>query len=171
MMGDRGGANGLTGSVVAVDIDHFKSVNDRFGHDVGDKIIVTLADAIRTKLPEGGLAARFGGEEFVIYLASAPAAVALSFAEAVRRDFSTRAALLLGPIAPVTASFGISLVQSGDYSVHDALQRADEGLYEAKHGGRDRTVVQFSAKGSGRQPADGPAPIDLDMTGHSRLSA
>jgi diguanylate cyclase (GGDEF)-like protein len=171
MVGDRGSAKAMAGSVVAVDIDHFKSVNDRFGHDVGDKVIVTLADAIRAKLPDAALAARFGGEEFVIYLADAPAAVALSFAEAVRRDFSGRAALLLGPDARVTASFGISLMQPDDYSVHDALHRADEGLYEAKHGGRDRTVVQFSAKHHGRQFAGSPAEVLHDAVKDSRRSA
>lgn len=141
----RGAKDATPVFIVAADIDHFKAVNDRFGHHIGDGVIVAFAEVIRATLPEGAFAARFGGEEFIICLPGSTTRDALHFAEAVRTDFSRTAGKMLGDEITVTASFGISATQAGDYSVHDTIHRADEGLYEAKRAGRNRTIVKIAA--------------------------
>jgi len=132
------------GSIVACDIDHFKRVNDLCGHAAGDRVIATLAAMIRAELPEGGIAARFGGEEFVAYLPEADTVEAARFANAVRLRFGNHPWLYEGIALPLSASFGLSAVQPGDFSLHDAIARADAGLYDAKEAGRDRVSVRLA---------------------------
>ena len=117
------------------DIDHFKLVNDTHGHAVGDRILVQLATAIRQHLPDGAVAARFGGEEFVVLLPAAELPTASTYAEAVRGGFAN-AARARG----VRVSAGIARRRPSD-SLSRLLRRADEGLYAAKAAGRDRAVV------------------------------
>jgi len=120
---------------VFFDIDHFKLVNDTHGHAVGDRILVQLATAIRQHLPDGAVAARFGGEEFVVLLPAAELPTASTYAEAVRGGFAN-AARARG----VRVSAGIARRRPSD-SLSRLLRRADEGLYAAKAAGRDRVVV------------------------------
>ena len=138
------------GSIVSCDIDHFKRVNDRYGHAAGDVVIVALAAMLKANLPAGALAARFGGEEFVVYLPTRSAAEATRFANTVRLDFSGHDWRGAGIAAALTASFGLSGIQEGDASLHDAIGRADEGLYEAKNAGRDRVAVKLALVATGR---------------------
>ncbi len=142
------GQRGEQGSVVICDIDHFKQVNDMHGHAEGDRVIVTLADTLRAMAPKKALIARFGGEEFVLFLPETPLARASALANDVRRAFSDEAAPQLGLGRVLTASFGISARQAGDISIHDAIDRADLALYEAKSRGRDRVCVQRAWEGA-----------------------
>ncbi|WP_157219676.1 GGDEF domain-containing protein [Flavisphingomonas formosensis] len=132
------------GSVVTCDIDRFKRINDRFGHAVGDRVIMALAQTIRAALPPGGIAARFGGEEFVIYLPAMGAAEAKLFADEVRTGFSEQDWGSAGIDGVLTASFGLSGTQVTDFSIHDAIARADEALYDAKRAGRNRVSVKLA---------------------------
>jgi diguanylate cyclase (GGDEF)-like protein len=132
-------------SVVLCDIDRFKTINDRFGHDAGDKVIAALADTIRTLMPTGAVAARMGGEEFALYLPGQSPVAAERLAEDVRQAFAARDWPAIGIDAYPTASFGVAAVTVGDTNVHDAIRRADSGLYDAKQSGRDRVCVMPSA--------------------------
>lgn len=136
------GARGESGCVVLCDIDHFKQVNDMHGHAEGDRVIVALADALRNAAPAGALVARFGGEEFVLFLPGMTIAPATAFANDARGHFSDEVGpgLELGRV--LTASFGLSSRRPADTSIHDAIDRADMALYEAKARGRDRVCVQ-----------------------------
>ena len=139
-------AKALPGSsVVLCDIDRFKTINDRFGHDAGDKVIAALAETIRTSLPTGSTAARLGGEEFVIHLPEMAPNAAAAFADMVRLAFTARDWRAIGIGLDPTASFGVAGVSAHDESVHEAVRRADVRLYDAKQSGRDRVSVTPAA--------------------------
>lgn len=133
--------------VLIVDLDHFKQVNDQFGHDMGDRVLVGVATAIRDVLRglpgEGHLAARLGGEEFAVFLAIADDREADRAAEYLRAACH-RVAVRFGlPPGVGTASIGISSMPRGEH-VGEALQRADNALYEAKESGRNRVKRQVA---------------------------
>lgn len=130
------------GSLIACDIDHFKAVNDAHGHGTGDRVIVMLADMLRTLAPSDAIAARFGGEEFLLFLPATDAATAARIADAVRLHFAEQGAARLGLPRPLTASFGLTTLHRADPSIHDAIARADSALYEAKGKGRNRVCVR-----------------------------
>ena len=133
--------------VLIVDLDHFKQVNDRFGHDMGDRVLVGVATAIRDvlrSLPgEGHFAARLGGEEFAVFLAIADDREADRAAECLRTATHRLAASFGLPPDVGTASIGISSMQREEH-VAEALQRADNALYEAKGSGRNRIRRQVA---------------------------
>lgn len=130
------------GSLIACDIDHFKQVNDRHGHGAGDRVIVILAEQLRNAAPSEAIVARFGGEEFILFLPGVDAAHAAGIANAVRLAFAEDAAARAGIAMPITASFGLTTLHGGDKSIHEAIRRADSALYEAKDGGRNRLCVR-----------------------------
>ena len=132
------------GCVLTCDIDLFKTVNDQFGHAAGDRAIVALAETLRRNLPSGAVVARFGGEEFVAYLPGGNGADAYHHAEAIRTGFAALDWAVLIGRDQLTASFGIDAVRAADFSVHDALSRADAGLYSAKRSGRNCTRTALS---------------------------
>ncbi len=138
-------------SVVMVDLDHFKAVNDSFGHTVGDQVLRSAADALAGAARMTDVVGRYGGEEFLALLPNTRIEQARVLAERLR------AALREMPVAfrpePVTASFGVAQWAPGD-SPTDVVDRADEALYEAKHAGRDR-VVSRDAERAGRSDREG----------------
>jgi len=134
-------AAGRPVTVLIFDIDHFKQVNDRFGHAAGDRVIASFAASITGNAPVDAPVARFGGEEFVLFLPGCDAAQAASTAEAIRIRFTLEGAKRAGLDHRLTASFGLSGVHAADQSVYDAVGRADRALYEAKNSGRDRVCV------------------------------
>jgi len=128
-------------SVAIADIDAFKSVNDRFGHQVGDAVLARFARQLRTAIGPGDLLARLGGEEFVLLFPTGEAAAVRERLEAVRRAMADPEAQA-DPLLPVvTTSFGLAPVAGPDGSLRDAMERADRALYRAKQDGRNRTVV------------------------------
>lgn len=140
------------GVIIACDIDHFKRINDVYGHAAGDIVLIGLADLLRRNAPEDALVARFGGEEFVVFLPGQTAAAAGQLANGMRTGLSSLDWRNRGVTSQITASFGVSAVARGDHSIHDAIKRADDSLYAAKRGGRDQVVLEGI-----RLPAEGPA--------------
>lgn len=133
-------AGGGPVSVVALDIDWFKAINDRYGHAAGDDVLRAVAIAFaETAGAAGGISARFGGEEFVALVPAPPSRVRNCVEGLRARIAATPVASALGPIM-LTCSFGISDAQRAP-SVDAALQEADAALYEAKRTGRNRVVV------------------------------
>ena len=134
---DRG--KGL--SLLTLDIDFFKSVNDTYGHDAGDRVLQEVAGRIRGSVRSVDLACRTGGEEFVVVLPGADLAVAEKVGERIRRAIAAKP-FMLGPGShlTVTASLGVSSLGSVQDTVEDLLKRADRALYRAKREGRNRVV-------------------------------
>ena len=127
---------GTPAALIICDIDRFKSINDRYGHAVGDRVIRHFADCL-TGATEGQHAVgRIGGEEFALLLENADAVTARLLAEGIRIAFSTTTALGLPNGMQVTASFGIAEVTT-DETIDDLFRRADQALYLAKNSGRD----------------------------------
>lgn len=126
--------------ILMVDIDHFKRVNDRYGHDVGDEVLRAVAGAIGGAVREGDVPARFGGEEFAIILRNPSERVALEIGERVRA--AVAGLDLAGTGVPgVSVSVGVAVQVSPDESIVDLLAEADRALYRAKRAGRDRVVA------------------------------
>lgn len=125
-------------ALILADIDHFKSVNDEFGHDVGDAAIRNFARIIREQIRETDLVARLGGEEFIVLMPETASEQALACAERIRKQFGGES---IPPITrTVTASFGIAMLRADD-TVISVFKHADEALYEAKRAGRNRVAV------------------------------
>ncbi|PXW96606.1 diguanylate cyclase (GGDEF)-like protein [Sphaerotilus hippei] len=144
-------------SLMLIDVDHFKQVNDRHGHQAGDRVLVEVARRCRDTLRAGDLIARFGGEEFIVLLPSTPQAAAAALAEHLRRAVA-RAPLALPdearpPSLHLTVSIGLVAQATPHQTLDTLIRRADEALYAAKRAGRDRVHV---AAPDG--PADGMRP-------------
>lgn len=129
-------------SVVLLDIDHFKSVNDTYGHPVGDRVLVGLASLLKGAIRTEDLAARFGGEEFVLVCRGIPATVARNVIDRIRRTVERSSLVPDEPARRVTISAGVASVPDPRIASATALvDSADQALYRAKHEGRNRVVV------------------------------
>ncbi len=134
--------------VLMLDIDHFKTVNDTHGHGVGDEILKTFSRRLMDNLRSFDLVARMGGEEFVAIMPDTAKDIALIIAERLRRSIAEhpfKCSASDGELT-VTTSIGGILVQHGEHTVQEVLNRADKALYEAKNGGRDCTVFENIGK-------------------------
>jgi diguanylate cyclase (GGDEF)-like protein len=127
---------GTPATLIVCDIDRFKSINDRYGHAAGDRVIEHFAECLRGATEGQHLVGRVGGEEFALLLENADAITARLLAEGVRIAFSTATALGFPSGVHLTASFGIAEVSAGE-SLDDLFRRADQALYLAKNSGRD----------------------------------
>lgn len=130
-------------SCILVDIDHFKNINDTYGHPVGDLVIRFIANLLRRAVGDAGVVARYGGEEFVVLLSEKTPAFAESLAESIRKAIcrqelkSKEHNIELGQI---TASFGVGTYNPGD-TMEALINRTDGNLYQAKESGRNRVVA------------------------------
>ena len=126
-------------SVILIDVDHFKHINDTFGHDAGDIVLRHLAATIGTHIRKGDVACRYGGEEFVIMLPGLSHAAAMERAELLRTHIRGMK-LHSGDteIPQITASFGVATFDGGEDAPADLIRYADHALYQAKAAGRDR---------------------------------
>lgn len=142
--------SGMSYALVLLDLDHFKAINDEFGHSVGDEVLTDLVALVEHNTRKSDQLFRYGGEEFVLLLPGVDGlglkSVMSNLQQMLRRH-------LKHPGGPVTASFGVALLGHGE-SVESWLQRADEALYQAKEAGRDRVVYADAlaqrASGTGR---------------------
>jgi diguanylate cyclase (GGDEF)-like protein len=131
---------GHTLAVVLVDLDHFKQINDRFGHPLGDEVLKTVARVLQQHSRGTDLAVRYGGEEFLLALGDTGLPQAATLAERVRDALAAEPWIALAPTLRVTASFGVA--DAGEVLSPEALLAlADRRLYAAKYGGRDRIVA------------------------------
>ncbi len=128
-------------AVVMLDLDHFKRVNDTYGHPAGDEVLRRCASVIRKTIRKVDLAGRYGGEEFVIYLAHADRQHAAQVAERLRLMIRQMRFTFGGKEAGVTASLGVACCPEQGRTVDAILGRADEALYRSKEGGRDRVTL------------------------------
>ena len=129
-------------AVLAIDLDHFKRVNDQFGHLTGDEVIREVGDLLRRTAREADIVARFGGEEFTILAPETNEEGALILADRVMEAFRANRFRSLPPDSRITTSIGIAAEFARDDEVAKTLlARADEALYVAKRNGRDRSVV------------------------------
>lgn len=124
-------------ALIMIDIDHFKSVNDEYGHSVGDKVLIEVTEKCKDSLRYHDIVARLGGEEFCILLPYTNATQAKQIAERLRGKIESMQIISEGNRINVTVSVGLSLVCLDDSDGHDAMQRADQKLFEAKDLGRN----------------------------------
>ena len=135
-------------SLVVFDVDHFKQINDTYGHVVGDSVLRTVADSIVESTKSFDVAARYGGDEFVLLLPGCSNADAVGVAERVRAEVGRRAHEV-----PVTVSAGLATIPDNAIDGDRLLSAADAALYVAKRSGRDRAAV--SVREAGVMPAGG----------------
>jgi len=130
-------------SVMMFDVDHFKAVNDQFGHPGGDDALRQLADRALRGVRSIDLVARLGGEEFVVVLPETDLAAAMIVAERLRHAVAVEPFFIHSSSErhPITISIGVAVAQAGD-TVDTLLQRADDALYQAKNAGRNKVVAQ-----------------------------
>jgi len=123
--------------IVIIDIDNFKSINDTYGHDIGDEVIKTLAKETTNCIRESDIFARFGGEEFIILLPNTNENNGVIISEKIR---STVENIVFNDIK-FTVSLGVSQMNLEEDSLTDAIKRADNGLYKAKNSGKNKVVI------------------------------
>jgi diguanylate cyclase (GGDEF)-like protein len=119
------------------DIDHFKRVNDTYGHLAGDYVLQALARLISTRARREEIFARYGGEEFVILLPETQNAGAMELAEQLRKRVASYTFIFEGEEIPITVSIGVATITDESVSDNEAIRRADEKLYLAKAEGRN----------------------------------
>lgn len=124
-------------SLAILDIDHFKHVNDNYGHDVGDQVLIHIAELLRRSTRAGNVIARVGGEEFALLLPNTRQSEALEMAERIRINIEGASYFHDGKRIPLTISIGIAEVDC-DSPLENSYRLADEALYEAKRNGRNR---------------------------------
>ncbi|SEJ49142.1 diguanylate cyclase (GGDEF) domain-containing protein [Frateuria terrea] len=140
------GANGEPLCVLVLDVDHFKAVNDAFGHAVGDQVLVRVAQACKHALRRFDMLGRLGGEEFLVVLPDTSMDVAMQIAERLRRKVES---LPLGSLAPglqITASVGVAEAEHEADDLPELVRRADTAMYRAKDAGRNRVEVVARAQ-------------------------
>lgn len=129
-----------TYSVVMADIDRFKSVNDTYGHQAGDIVIVNFAKVISNEIRDYDISCRYGGEEFMLFLPDTDKQQAKNIASRIRIALKEKAIMFDGSAIAVTASFGIA-GEKTEEKFSSVLNEADKALYQAKNDGRDKVVV------------------------------
>ncbi|WP_348698949.1 sensor domain-containing diguanylate cyclase [Duganella fentianensis] len=131
-------------AVILFDIDHFKSVNDCYGHDAGDQVLIRIAEVVRATLRDGEILARYGGEEFVVMPSYCGLEAARALAERLRVAIEQEPLTLSdGYILRVTASFGVAVAHGPHAALDDLFHSADLALYRAKSQGRNRVETQL----------------------------
>lgn len=142
-------------SLVVLDLDHFKTVNDRYGHDMGDQVIRTLSQLLLARFRHTDTVGRYGGEEFVILLPDTPTDQAKTLTDAIRTDMS--ALTFSTPTGQFTVTFSAGISDALDHSNHlEQFKAADAALYQAKQAGRNRVVISSAAPDSTDRAPDQP---------------
>jgi len=156
-IGKRQAQNPQLAAVLLIDLDNFKSINDRFGHAVGDRVLQIFAETAGQSIRPSDFIGRLGGEEFAAVLHNVGRERALVIAERIRAAFSEATTLVEGRPVAATVSIGMVFSEDAAFDIPELLVEADKALYEAKGRGRNRVEIA----GSDRQltPQDAAAPI------------
>ena len=128
-------------ALALLDMDHFKAINDNFGHGVGDKVLMRFANLAELTFRDEDVLARFGGEEFVVLLPGADAEQAMQALQRLRRRLETECIEYQGQCVPSTVSIGLSCRQGEKIDLHAMIEEADKALYDAKRAGRNRVIL------------------------------
>jgi diguanylate cyclase (GGDEF)-like protein len=155
VIGKRHAASPKPAAVLLIDLDHFKSINDRFGHAVGDRVLEVFAETAQNTLRSTDLVGRMGGEEFAAVLCEAPHERASAIAERLRLAFAQACQEVDGYPVGATLSVGMVHCQAPLIDVTGLLAQADQALYFAKERGRNR--VEVASLDLVRQRKDEPA--------------
>jgi diguanylate cyclase (GGDEF)-like protein len=137
----RAKRSGFTNSILLLDIDGFKEINDVNGHDVGDAVLISLANVLRSELRSFDLVARYGGDEFIIMLTDTNTDEAFSIAERIRKRVSLTPFVVGTRIFNISLSLGIAALHALDTDLRSLLKRGDDALYRAKEQGRNCVVI------------------------------
>jgi diguanylate cyclase (GGDEF)-like protein len=132
-------------SLLAIDLDLFKQVNDTFGHDAGDRVLQQFADMLRRECRQSDIVGRLGGEEFALLVPETPLASAQTLARRIGDGCRSLVVPAGGTDVRFTCSIGISELRTGDADIEAVLRRADAALYEAKRSGRDCFRTEMSS--------------------------
>lgn len=144
-----------TGALLLIDIDNFKLVNDLHGHLAGDRLLISLAEILRSYLPERALTARLGGDEFVILLSDTSNESVVTLGNALRQRFNLMASQAFATPQTVTLSIGATLFDQPPASLAALIEQGDTLLYQSKRGGRNSTrVVDRTGEEAGAAGAD-----------------
>ena len=128
--------------IVMADIDHFKQINDTYGHEAGDDFLIKLADFFKRKTRGSDIACRYGGEEFILILPDSSAEDTYKRAEYLREEIKNMEVYSRGQRLPsITLSFGIATYPDRGTDMNELLRVADAALYKAKQEGRDRVIA------------------------------
>ena len=138
-------ADGKPRALLFLDLDNFKTANDTFGHAVGDRLLKTVADRLKIELAPGDVAARIGGDEFVVLAVAATPERAIERGEGLLSAIACTHSLGEGLSAAVGASIGIAMTPEHGSNAEDRLVAADAALYAAKSGGRSRCCMASAA--------------------------
>lgn len=130
-------------AVLLIDLDHFKSINDRFGHAFGDRVLQIFATTAKEEIRSSDFVGRLGGEEFGVVLYGATRDSALAIAERIRVAFATQSAMIDGNHVAATVSIGLVLYDGPMAVLPDLLRKADQALYRAKDHGRNRVEISI----------------------------
>ena len=132
-------------AIIAIDVDHFKKLNDQYGHQVGDVVLRAIADAIQVSVREEDVPARFGGEEFVVLVRNPSQGWAMEIGERIRQNVRDLDLIEAGVTERVTVSVGVASGEHAGEPIEDIVERADRALYSAKRSGRDKVVEAWES--------------------------
>ena len=130
---------GMSYGLFFIDIDHFKQVNDTYGHDVGDAVLLSVVNIIKESLNEGHIFGRWGGEEFVYIIPDVDEKTAVEFAESIRKKIDE---ICFVTVKHITISLGVTLAKPND-TIASFVKRADDAVYEAKENGRNQVKIHL----------------------------
>ena len=159
-------------SLLAIDLDYFKQVNDTYGHESGDRVLQHFADMLRRECRQGDIIGRLGGEEFALLLPETTLSAAQALARRINDVCRSLAVPTRGTTVRFTCSIGVTEASSDDDSLEAVLRRADAALYDAKRSGRDCWRYEGAAGSADpASSADARPPNDADGSSHAAQAA
>jgi diguanylate cyclase (GGDEF)-like protein len=128
-------------TLVMIDVDHFKKINDRFGHPAGDRVLSQIAGVLNSTVRKIDVVARYGGEEFAVILLNSGSKESFPLVERIRKAVERLSPMINGEPLKITISLGMAVYPDDAPDRQTLIERADRALYGAKHGGRNQTCV------------------------------
>lgn len=146
-------------TILMFDIDHFKTVNDRFGHLTGDELLGTVGTRLGAVMRSSDMRCRYGGDEFLVILPDTPLLGAQKVAEGLRQEIANLGILVSGTAIPITISIGVAVAAPGETDAKALITRADEALYGAKTDGRNRVRLAIGHRSASYTPNLPPSKV------------